>query len=46
MEEEREGMPIYGADPAGVAGGGRSGRGNEQQPQGARSFKQILDGGK
>jgi hypothetical protein len=39
MEEKREEMPIHGADPAGVAGGGRSGRMEEQPPQGERSFK-------
>jgi hypothetical protein len=34
MEEKREGMPIHGADPAGVAGEGRSGRRKMQPPHG------------
>ena len=46
MEEKRERMPIHGDDPAGSAGGGRSGRREVQPPQGEESLKQILDGGK
>jgi hypothetical protein len=46
MEEKREGMPIHGADPVEVAGGGTSGRREVQPPQGERSLQQILDGGK
>jgi hypothetical protein len=46
MEEEREGMPIHGADPVEVAGGGRSGRREVQPPQGERSLQTDLGWGK